>query len=136
MTGVDRDQLAEFLRCRRGALQPQDVELPNCPRRRTSGLRREEVAAPDSVEVGAYSVVAEALTNAAKHARASVVEVGAHATGTTLRLVIRDHGVGGGAAGKGSGLTGLVDSVEALGGKMTIQKSARQRNLAARQHPH
>jgi PAS domain S-box-containing protein len=76
---------------------------------------------PDSVEVGAYYVVAEALTNAAKHARASVVEVCAQATGTNLRLVIRDDGIGGAAPGKGSGLTGLVDRVEALGGKMTIQ---------------
>jgi signal transduction histidine kinase len=76
---------------------------------------------PDAVEVDAYYVVAEALTNAAKHARASVVEVSAEATNTHLRLVIRDDGIGGAAAGKGSGLTGLVDRVEALGGKMTIQ---------------
>ena len=76
---------------------------------------------PDAVEVGAYYVVAEALTNAAKHSRASVVEVCAQLAGTTLRLVIRDDGIGGAARGKGSGLTGLVDRVEALGGKMTIQ---------------
>ena len=76
---------------------------------------------PDAVEVGAYYVVAEALTNAAKHSRASVVEVCAQPAGTTLRLVIRDDGIGGAARGKGSGLTGLVDRVEALGGKMTIQ---------------
>jgi signal transduction histidine kinase len=76
---------------------------------------------PNSVEVGAYYVVAEALTNAAKHAQASVVEVCAQATGTDLRLVIRDDGIGGAARGKGSGLTGLVDRVEALGGNMTIQ---------------
>jgi signal transduction histidine kinase len=76
----------------------------------------------DSIEVGAYYVVAEALTNAAKHARASVVEVCAHATGSTLHLEIRDDGIGGAAAdGKGSGLTGLVDRVEALAGKMTLQ---------------
>jgi signal transduction histidine kinase len=76
---------------------------------------------PDAVEVGAYYVVAEALTNAAKHSRASVVEVCAQPAGTTLRLVIRDDGIGGAARGKGSGLTGLVDRVEALGGRMTIQ---------------
>jgi PAS domain S-box-containing protein len=76
---------------------------------------------PDAVEVGAYYVVAEALTNAAKHARASVVEVCAEATNTHLRLVIRDDGIGGAARGKGSGLTGLIDRVEALGGKITIQ---------------
>ena len=60
---------------------------------------------PDAVEVGAYYVVAEALTNAAKHARASVVEVCAQATSTTLGLVIRDDRIGGAARGKGSGLT-------------------------------
>jgi PAS domain S-box-containing protein len=78
----------------------------------------------DSVEVGAYYVVAEALTNAAKHARASVVEVCAHTTDRTLRLEVRDDGIGGAAAGKGSGLTGLVDRVEALGGRMTVQSPA------------
>jgi signal transduction histidine kinase len=78
----------------------------------------------DAVEVGAYYVVAEALTNAAKHARASVVEVCANATDTLLRLEIRDDGNGGAAAGKGSGLTGLVDRVEALGGTMTVQSPA------------
>lgn len=78
----------------------------------------------DSIEVGAYYVVSEALTNAAKHARTSVVEVCAHATGSTLRLEIRDDGIGGATAGKGSGLTGLVDRVEALGGKMTVQSPA------------
>ncbi len=76
---------------------------------------------PDSVEVGAYYVVAEALTNAAKHARASAVEVCAHATNNHLRLEIRDDGIGGAARDKGSGLTGLADRVEALGGEMTIQ---------------
>jgi signal transduction histidine kinase len=74
--------------------------------------------------VGAYYVVAEALTNAAKHAWASVVDVCAHVTGAALRLEIRDDGIGGAPAGKGSGLTGLVDRVETLGGKMTIQSPA------------
>jgi signal transduction histidine kinase len=78
----------------------------------------------DSIEVGAYYVVAEALTNAAKHARASVVEVCAHATDAALRLEIRDDGIGGAAAGKGSGLTGLVDRVEALGGRIAVQSPA------------
>jgi signal transduction histidine kinase len=76
---------------------------------------------PDTVEVGAYYIVAEALTNAAKHARASVVEVCAEATNSHLRLEIRDDGIGGAAPGNGSGLTGLVDRVAALGGTITIQ---------------
>jgi len=49
---------------------------------------------PDTVEVGAYYVVAEALTNAAKYARASVVEVCAQATNSHLQLEIRDDGIG------------------------------------------
>ena len=76
---------------------------------------------PDSVEVGAYYVVAEALTNAAKHARASALEVRAHVVNNHLRLEVRDDGIGGAACGQGSGLTGLADRVEALGGEMTIQ---------------
>jgi signal transduction histidine kinase len=66
----------------------------------------------------------DVLVVAAKHARASVVEVCAHASAGTLRLEIRDDGIGGAATGKGSGLTGLVDRVEALGGKMTVHSPA------------
>ncbi len=79
---------------------------------------------PDSVEVGAYYVVSEALTNAAKHARASVVKVGVEAEGANLHLSIRDDGIGGADAAKGSGLIGLIDRVEALGGKMAISSRA------------
>jgi signal transduction histidine kinase len=75
---------------------------------------------PDPVEVAAYYVVAEALTNAAKHARASAVTVCAETEGVTLRLSIRDDGIGGADSAKGSGLTGLIDRVEALGGRMQI----------------
>jgi signal transduction histidine kinase len=75
---------------------------------------------PESVEVAAYYVVAEALTNAVKHANASVVNVSAEAEEAQLRLSIRDDGTGGANSGKGSGLIGLVDRVEALGGRMEI----------------
>jgi signal transduction histidine kinase len=75
---------------------------------------------PESAEVAAYYVVAEALTNAAKHARASEVEVCVEADDANLHLSIRDDGIGGADIGKGSGLTGLIDRVEALGGKMKI----------------
>jgi PAS domain S-box-containing protein len=78
----------------------------------------------DSVEVAAYYVVAEALTNAAKHARASEVTVRVEAGSANLRLLIRDDGIGGADETKGSGLTGLVDRVEALGGTMTIASHA------------
>jgi signal transduction histidine kinase len=75
---------------------------------------------PDAVEVAAYYVVAETLTNAAKHAQASEVTVHVEAEGSNLHLSIRDDGIGGADTGRGSGLTGLVDRVAALGGKMTI----------------
>jgi signal transduction histidine kinase len=75
---------------------------------------------PESVEVAAYYVVAEALTNAAKHAQASEVTVSVHVQDGDLDVTIRDDGIGGANARKGSGLTGLTDRVEALGGAMAI----------------
>ena len=75
---------------------------------------------PDSVEVAAYYVVAEALTNAAKHARATAVEVCVDTEGPNLHLSVRDDGVGGADATKGSGLLGLTDRVQALGGTLAI----------------
>jgi signal transduction histidine kinase len=72
------------------------------------------------VEIGAYYVVSEALTNAAKHARASKVEVHARARDGVLELKIDDDGVGGADPSRGSGLTGLADRVEALGGTIWI----------------
>ena len=90
---------------------------------------------PDSVEVAAYYVVAEALTNAAKHARASVVKVCVETDDANLHLSIRDDGIGGADAGKGSGLIGLIDRVEALGGTNVDLESRRKRDLAARHDP-
>ncbi|MCW2590648.1 MAG: domain S-box, partial [Mycobacterium sp.] len=75
---------------------------------------------PGSAEVAAYYVVAETLTNAAKHAEASVVEVCVDTEGASLHLSIRDDGIGGADTAKGSGLIGLIDRVEALGGTMAI----------------
>jgi signal transduction histidine kinase len=75
---------------------------------------------PDAVEVAAYYVVAESLTNADKHAEASEVIVGANTDDVNLHLSIRDDGVGGADTRKGSGLIGLKDRVEALGGDLQI----------------
>ena len=75
---------------------------------------------PESVEVGAYYVVSEMLTNAAKHARASVVEVEVEGSGGTLRMWVRDDGVGGADPERGSGLVGLKDRIEALGGIFSV----------------
>ncbi|MGA3253048.1 MAG: GAF domain-containing protein [Mycobacterium sp.] len=75
---------------------------------------------PDPVEVAAYYVVAEALTNAAKYAHASEVTVCAETKGVNLDLSIQDDGIGGADSRKGSGLIGLKDRVEVLGGYMQI----------------
>ena len=75
---------------------------------------------PESVEVAAYYVVAEALTNAAKYAQATEVIVWARVTDAELALRIADDGIGGAAAGSGSGLIGLKDRVEALSGRLGL----------------
>jgi len=75
---------------------------------------------PEPVETAAYYVVAEALTNAAKHAHASGAEVEVQARGDRLHLSVRDDGVGGAHPSRGSGLVGLSDRVQALGGTITI----------------
>jgi len=75
---------------------------------------------PERVEVAAYYVVSEALTNAAKHSEASVVNVEARVAGDALRLVVTDDGVGGADPSRGSGLVGLGDRVEAAGGRLDI----------------
>ena len=75
---------------------------------------------PERVEVAAYYVVSEALTNAAKHAQASVVHVDVSVAGDALRLVVADDGVGGADSSRGSGLVGLGDRVEAAGGRFEV----------------
>jgi signal transduction histidine kinase len=77
-----------------------------------------------SAEVAAYYVVAEALTNVAKHARASEVHVSVMAEDANLLISIRDDGIGGVDSRNGSGLVGLTDRVEALGGHLQIDSIA------------
>jgi signal transduction histidine kinase len=76
---------------------------------------------PDGVERAAYYVVSEMLTNAAKHAHASSVQVDVARTNGTLHVSVRDDGVGGADPAHGSGLVGLRDRVEALGGTIAVQ---------------
>jgi signal transduction histidine kinase len=76
---------------------------------------------PEQVETGAYYVVAEALdTNAARHARASAVSVQIEAAGAVLRVAVRDDGAGGAGFTGGTGLVGLKDGVEAIGGRLFL----------------
>jgi signal transduction histidine kinase len=79
---------------------------------------------PEHVEVAAYYAVSEALANAAKHARASAVHVELDTPDTVVRLAIRDDGIGGADPAKGSGLTGLSDRIEAVGGTLEVTSPA------------
>jgi signal transduction histidine kinase len=75
---------------------------------------------PEPVEVAAYYVVSEAITNTAKHAHASVVHVVVEARPGLLELSVRDDGSGGADPARGSGLIGLTDRVDALGGTIDV----------------
>jgi PAS domain S-box-containing protein len=75
---------------------------------------------PAGIEVAAYYVASEALTNAAKHAEASRVQIDLRVDEETLHLSVTDDGMGGAELGKGSGLIGLKDRVEALGGRIDL----------------
>jgi PAS domain S-box-containing protein len=74
----------------------------------------------EPIEVAAYYIASEALTNTAKHAQASVVELHVDRRDGALNLAIRDDGIGGADPGGGSGLIGLQDRVEALGGTISV----------------
>jgi signal transduction histidine kinase len=76
-----------------------------------------------SVEAIAYFVVAEALTNVAKHSRATRAEVSADRHGDVLRVVIRDDGIGG-ADPRGEGLSGLADRVAGVDGRLSVRSPA------------
>jgi signal transduction histidine kinase len=75
---------------------------------------------PESLAVAAYYVVAEALANTAKHAKAAQATVRVHTTDRGLFLSICDDGIGGADTTKGSGLIGLKDRIEALGGHLRV----------------
>jgi len=75
---------------------------------------------PDQVEAAAYFAVCEALTNAAKHARATHVSVTARLDGDRLLVEVSDDGAGGAEFGGGTGLNGLVDRITALDGHLTL----------------
>ena len=76
---------------------------------------------PASVEAAAYFVVAEALANVAKHARASVVDVNVHSGPGSLTVRVADDGVGGARPEPGSGLTGLHDRLAAVDGWLELE---------------
>jgi signal transduction histidine kinase len=77
-----------------------------------------------AVESTAYFIVAEALTNVARHARATQAVVTIARSGERLVVEVRDDGVGGATIGAGTGLRGLNDRVTALGGSMHVVSPA------------
>ena len=83
------------------------------------GLRT-ETRLPAPLEVAAYYLVSEALTNTAKHADASAAQVAVEARAGVLDLSIHDDGRGGADASRGSGLIGLADRIDALGGTLDV----------------
>ncbi len=84
---------------------------------------RAETRLPAPFEVAAYYAASDALTNAVKHAQASVVRVTLEEQNGAFQLSIRDDGVGGADLRKGSGLIGLHDRVEALGGSIDLSSA-------------
>jgi signal transduction histidine kinase len=79
---------------------------------------------PEPVEIAAYYVASEALANAMKHAQASRVEISLATNDGSLLLSVRDDGAGGADPARGSGLAGLADRVEALGGTIHVHSPA------------
>jgi signal transduction histidine kinase len=82
---------------------------------------RMDTRLPAPIEVAAYYVMSEALANAAKHAQASRIDISVTPRDGHLMLSIRDDGIGGADRRRGSGLVGLTDRVEALGGSISIE---------------
>jgi signal transduction histidine kinase len=76
---------------------------------------------PSTVEATAYFIVSEALVNAAKHARASSVTITVARCSEHLEVSVRDDGVGGADAARGSGLCGLADRAAAVGGSLSVE---------------
>jgi PAS domain S-box-containing protein len=93
---------------------PVPAEIRACPEGRLA----------PAVEIGAYYIVAEALTNAIKHANASVVAIAVTDCDESVVVEVRDDGVGGAELGAGSGLRGLGDRVASLDGRLSMESPA------------
>jgi signal transduction histidine kinase len=81
---------------------------------------RADARLPEEVELAAYYIVAEALTNTAKYARASLAHVLVETRGPTLRIAVCDDGVGGADPARGTGLLGLTQRAHAIGGTVSL----------------
>ncbi|MDL5155747.1 sensor histidine kinase [Actinomycetospora termitidis] len=107
----------------RGLSAAVEDMLARTPLRTELDLRDEAEGAriPPSVEGTAFHVVAEAITNTVKHAGATALAVGLQRDGGMLRVSVRDDGCGGAVPSGGTGLRGLRDRVEALGGRLVVE---------------
>ncbi|MGH3724875.1 MAG: sensor histidine kinase [Mycobacterium sp.] len=130
LTGVTQE-LQEFSRGIHPAILCQGLgpAIRTLARRSATPVRTElnlSAKHPDSVEIAAYYIVAEALANSAKHSHATEVRITARETANRVRITIDDNGVGGAKPSNGTGLIGLIDRVEALGGRLDISSSVGQ----------
>jgi signal transduction histidine kinase len=120
------DELREFSRGIHPAVLSETGLVPalkELARRSTVPIALElnlDARLAEPVEVAAYYVASEALTNAAKHAQASAIELRMDYSDGALTLSIRDDGIGGADPSRGSGIIGLKDRVEALGGRISV----------------
>jgi signal transduction histidine kinase len=130
-TSTGLDDLLEDLREIARGLHPAILTEGGLPPALTTLARRSAVPVdldieiegrlPEPVEIAAYYTVSEALTNAAKHARATAADVQVTADDRSLHLRVRDDGRGGADFSHGSGLVGLKDRTEALGGHLDLR---------------
>jgi signal transduction histidine kinase len=90
---------------------------------------------PASVEATAYYIVAEALTNAAKHANATAIDVRVHLVGDKLRIEVADDGDGGAEERPGGGLAGLADRATSVEGSLRISSPAGGPTIVAAELP-
>jgi signal transduction histidine kinase len=95
----------------------------------TVDVRADEL--PEEVELAAYFIVSESLTNASKHAAASRVAIDVERADDALMVQIADDGRGGADTAAGTALRGLVDRIDALGGQLEIDSPAGRRSERA-----
>jgi signal transduction histidine kinase len=84
-------------------------------------LEAPEGRLPEAIETAAYFLCSEGLANVAKYARASRVRVSVTSSDGHVAVEVTDNGVGGADPSRGSGLRGLADRVEALGGRLSLE---------------
>ncbi len=97
--------------------------LDQTPIRSRLHVAEADVRVPPHVETAGYFVVAEALANAVKHAQARQLSVTLTRTDSMLRIEVHDDGVGGADLDRGSGLRGICDRIEALGGRLDLDSA-------------